>query len=332
MLYITTFSDKDAYTAHRTLQSDRAPDGGLFVPFFLPTYENAYIESLITKSFGEIVAEIMNLFFSCRLNGWDIDFCIGKNPIKINSMNHKVTFSELWHNHESKYSYIEKALYTKICPNQPATQQPTEWFCIAVRISVLFAVFSELFKQGITDFTQLVDISVPTGDFAAPISAWYARKMGLPVGTIICSCEDNSYVWDLIQRGEVNTGNCAQPEGLQRLIQGALGYDEVIRYRAVCENGSVYSLDDENINLINSIMFSAVIGKERIPAVINSIYRTSQYVIDENTALAYAGLQDYRTRVSNGHHGVLLAYDSPDLCIDTISKATGVPKSDLQTR
>ncbi len=331
MLYITTVTDKDAYTAHRTLQENRAPDGGMFVPFYLPILEDSYIDSLGTKSFGQIVAEIMNLFFSCHMNGWDVDFCIGKNPIKIKSMNHKLTVSEIWHNHESRFDYIEKALYSKICGNQSAKQKPTEWFCIAVRIAVLFAVFGELIKNNITGGTQPVDIAVPTGNFSDPISAWYARKMGLPIGVIICSCENDSIVWDLIQRGEINTGNCKQLEGVDRLIQSTFGCDEVNRFKHACDQGAVYSLDEEKSKLISSAMFAAVIGKDRIPSVINSMYRTNGYIIDENTALAYAGLQDYRTRVSGGHHGILIASDSPDLSLEMISNATGVPKEHLRS-
>lgn len=332
MLYITTANEKDAYTSHRTLKADRGPDDGLFVPFRLPTMEKSYFEELKIKSSGQIIAEIMNLFFSCGLSGWDVDFCIGKNPIKVRTMNHKLSIAEIWHNHQLKYEYIENALFSKICSNQFGSSCPTEWFRIAINIAVIFAIFGELMKQGITDSAQLVDIAVAEGDFSAPISAWYARMMGLPIGTIVCSCKDNSSVWDLVQRGQINTGNCSQQEGLERLLQSAFGCNEVCEYKHVCNNGSVYSLDEEKSNLISSTMFAAVISKDRIPAVINSMYRTNEYIIDENTAFVYAGLQDFRTRVSTGNNALLLAMNSPDLSLEQISNATGVSKEQLKTR
>lgn len=332
MLYITTVNDKDAYTAHKTLITDRGPNEELFVPFHLPVLEISFLEGLKTKSSGQIIADILNMFFSCGLSGWDVDFCVGKNPIKVQTMNHKLLIAEMWHNHEAKYDYIGKALFSKIFPNQSSADKPTEWFRIAIHIAVLFAVFGELLKQGVTELSKPIDIAVLEGDFTAPISAWYARKMGLPIGTIVCCCEDNSSVWDLVQRGEINTGNCSHPEGLERLLQSAFGCSEVREFKKICDNGSVYSLNEDKSNLINGTMFAAVISKDRIPAVINSMYRTNEYFIDENTAFAYAGLQDFRTRVSTGYNGLLLAMNSPDLSLEQISKATGVSKEQLMKR
>ena len=79
MLYATTRSKTDTYTAHRTLFEDRAPDGGFFVPFRMP---NVDIQSLKENSFSEAVAEILNVFFSTGITAWDVDCCIGKSAAK----------------------------------------------------------------------------------------------------------------------------------------------------------------------------------------------------------------------------------------------------------
>ena len=330
MLYITTVNQNDAYTAHRTLTADRAPDGALFVPFHLPKFDSGDLIALTEKNTGQIIADILNLFFSCGLSGWDVDFCIGKNPIKVKTMNHKLLLAEVWHNHAARYQYIESALFSRISLNQSKNDIPTEWFHVASQIAVLFAVFAEFMKQNIVDLSQPVDIAVPSDDFSAPISALYARKMGLPIATIICSCDDNSPVWDLIQRGEINGTSVNRPEGLERLIQNVFGCNEACAYKRSYNNGATYTLCEEGFKLINKAMFAAVIGKDRIPSVINSMYRTNEYLIDEKTALIYAGLQDFRTRVSTGNSGLLLSFDCPEHSIDQISKATGISSDKLK--
>ena len=46
VLYVTTRSKHDAYTAARTMNLDRGPDGGLFIPFRLPQFSLEQIAEL----------------------------------------------------------------------------------------------------------------------------------------------------------------------------------------------------------------------------------------------------------------------------------------------
>ena len=47
-----------------------------------------------------------------------------------------------------------------------------------------------------------MDISVVCGNFDLPMSAWYARAWGLPIGNIICCCNENGNLWNLIHHGQ----------------------------------------------------------------------------------------------------------------------------------
>ena len=62
MLYVTTRTNNDAFTAARAMNMDRGADGGLFVPFHLNTFSRQEIAALADKSFGQNVADILNLF------------------------------------------------------------------------------------------------------------------------------------------------------------------------------------------------------------------------------------------------------------------------------
>jgi len=100
VLYKTTRDDNDTYTAHRVLHENRASDGGVFIPFRMPLFSEKEIAELVSVGFGETVAAILNKFFSCHLTGWDVDFCIGRNAIKLDTMSHRMVVAELWHNPE----------------------------------------------------------------------------------------------------------------------------------------------------------------------------------------------------------------------------------------
>ncbi len=311
MLYITTRSNRDAFTTARTLSQSVASDGGLYVPFSLPTYSSQEIQNLAEKSFGEIIADILNLFFAAHLTGWDVDFAIGKNTAKLIDMKYKMVFAELWHNPGSGYNYIVSNLYDIILQKQPSLEKPTEWVQVAVRIAVIFGLFGDLIRLGQTTSERRMDIAVSGDDFSLPMAAWYARKMGLPIGSIICGCNVNSSLWDLLRRGEYSPAAAQYNLSHERLIQATLGCQEAVRYQICCEKGRAYSVDEASLRVINEGLDVAVVGNERIDSVITSVFNTKGYRLCDTAALAYAALQDYRATITEGRAALILADYKP---------------------
>lgn len=327
MLYVSTRNKADTFTAYRALHEDYAPDGGMFVPFRLPMFDAQQIASLKDKSFGETVAEILNLFFSARLNGWDVEFCIGRYPVKLFQMNHRIVIAEVWHNPGASFSYMTRNLYARICGNEASRNLPTVWAQIAVRIAVLFGLYGELVRSGVQD----ADIALPSEDFSAPLAAWYARSMGLPLGMIICGCMDGDPVWELIQKGVLST-NAVHAGCIEQLIYQTLGAEESLRYVQAATNHSVYQIKQEQLLRLNNGLFAAVAGEKRVQSVISSVYRMNASVINPSTALAFGCLQDYRHHTGGSRCTLLLAESSPAFCADAIASATGLSVAEVNRR
>lgn len=314
MLYITTRDQRDAFTAARPLAQNTASDGGLYVPFRLPEYTLDEIAALREKTFGKTVAEILNVFFSARLTGWDVDFAIGRNPVKLYAMNHRMVIAELWRNPGSVYNYTVQRIYNRLCQGVITADEPTLWVKVAVRIAVLFAVFGELMRSGITDVTKPVDLAVSADDFSAPMAAWFARQMGLPIATIVCGCNADSGLWELVRRGEYNTASQAQNVNLSHewLIQATLGCEEVRRYQERCALRRSYTVSEGALSMLNKGLYVAVVGDARITSVMTSVYKTGSYRLSSNAAIAYGALQDQRASTTEGRAALLLA-DEPAL-------------------
>ena len=96
MLYITTRNRRDAYTAQHTLRENRGPDGGMYLPFRGPAYSEQDWQKLACAPFGQRVAEVLNRLFGTRLTCWDVDVCIGRNPVPIVPLGHRTLVAELW--------------------------------------------------------------------------------------------------------------------------------------------------------------------------------------------------------------------------------------------
>ena len=343
MLYVTTRDKTDVSTAYRTLSQNRGDDGGFFVPFQMPNLDREQIEELKNKTFGQNVADILNLLFKARLDGWDVDFCIGRYPTKLVAMSHRIVFAEVWHNPDLDFARLVRNLTSRIRGTEDTVGEPTNWAWIAVRIAVLFGVFGELLRVNMVDPDRPVDVAVPSGDFTAPMAVWYARHMGLPIANIICGCNDNGGIWDLLHHGEIHTdsvaaqtltpaGDHAVPPDLERLIYGTLGQEENMRFLKACAEGRTYCPPEGKFEDLRRGMYAGVVSGSRMESIIRSFYNTSTYMMDPYSALAYCSLQDYRTRYAEHRTAIVLSERSPAHAAPLVAKSLGISVEELSDR
>lgn len=313
MLYTTTRNRRDAYTAQRSLREFRGPDGGQYVPFRAPEFTQADLDAIAEMSFGQCLAEILNRLFHSKYTGWEIDFAIGRDVLRLVPLGRSITVAELWHNPGWSYTHMARTL-----ANMLGQEHCAGWLGIALRIAALFGIYGRLLASGV----EQADICVLSGDFSDPISAWYARQWGLPVGNIIICCNENREIWNLLCQGQlrtnaISTSTCipnadvALPEHLERLICESGGTDEVARYLDVCRRGGVYVPSDRVLDKMRSGISVSVISSDRIAQTIHSVYKTQAYVLGAESALTYAGLMDYRGQTGKLRNTVILADTCP---------------------
>ena len=333
MLYVTTREKYDAYTARRTLVSDRGPDGGAYLPFRMPYFTPEEIAELNNMTFGQCVARLLNVFFSAHLSGWDVEFCVGRYPVKMAAMSQKVLVAELWRNLDGSYSKMERNLAARICGCGQSEVRITSWLRIAIRIAALFGLYSELMRMDLTDSAHPIDIAAADGDFTLPMAVWYAREMGLPVNTLICSCREGSTAWELLHQGQCRVQAAAAVTGeLERLIYGTMGVDEALRFSQIADKAGIYTLRPGTGDQLRRGIFSTVVSRDRQEAVIPSVYRTNAYILAPDTAMGYAGLMDYRARTGESRCALLLADCSPAEDAEMAASALKMTVSELKTK
>ena len=324
MLYVTTRDKSDAFTAHRVLGESRGPDGGFYLPFRMPSFSQEELLMLKEKSFGQCVADMLNLFFSCRMTSWDVEFSIGRYPVKMASVNQRVVAVQLWNNQASDFQKLERTLADKLCGD--GSKAPS-WITISIRIAALFGAYGEMLRTGHVQPEKAFDAAVSTGDFSWVMAVWYARRMGLPVANIICGCYQNGAVWELLHLGEARIDEL--PEELERLVFGTLGIEEVKRY---CAQTGIYRLLPSDLERLRKGLFGAVVSQERVDAAIPSVYRTGGYILGPCGALAYSALQDYRARSGESRLAILLEDRSPLLDSKTVARAMGITEQELKQK
>lgn len=327
MLYVSTENRTNSYTAHRALHEVCAPDGGMYVPFQLPYFGKEEILRLKDRSFCENVANILNTLFSLRLTAWDVEFSIGRYPAEVVSLPRKLMIAELWHNLSASYERMENALYARLCGDHVEDSVP-DWVKIAIKIAIIFAAY------GISDAAEkgeTLDLAVESRHFCAPMAAWYARKMGLPIGTIICAGYDVSDTWDLLHRGELNTASMRSDSvGLGRLIYMTMGIEESMRFTEACKDRKLYCVDEDQLKLLSDGLFAAVVSKDRIHSVISSFYRSNGYIPDTFSAVSYAAVQDYRSKTGESCKTMLLSLECPANQTAGLSRILGITAEQVE--
>ena len=339
MLYVTTRNNRDAYTAQRVLRENRGPDGGLYLPFRAPGFSQADLDALAEKSFNSCVAEVLNLLFNTKLTQWDVDFCVGRYPVRLVNLPQRILMAECWHNPKENFGYMAGQLAARLRADGEGI--PSDWAEIGVRIAVLFGIFGELKRAGMAYSEKKVDISVVSGDFAGPISAGYARSWGLPIGNIVCCCNENGNLWDLIHHGQLRTdavsvktattdADVTLPAGLERLVFASGGTLEVNRYLEVCRRGGMYCPNDGVMAKLRKGLHVSVVSTRRMESTIPSVYSTSAYLLSPYGALCHAGLLDYRAKTGESRLALVISEKSPVQDAAVVAKALGVSEKELE--
>lgn len=340
MLYATTRSNGDVFTAQRVLTMNRAPDGGLFMPFRIPQFSREEIQALEQRSFNGSVAQMLNLLFGTRLTSFDLDLALGRNPVRLHGLGQRITVAQCWHNTDGTFERLVSDLSQLLHSEKNFPVQTQGWAGIGIRIALLFGIFGQLIREKNVDFDRKIDISLLSGDFSGPMAAWYGRYMGLPIGNIVCCCNENSNLWDFICHGQLRCDGVARrtvvqdsdvqvPEWLEQLICLYGGPEETIRYVDTLHCGAIYYVDEPLLRRMRRGIYVTVSSDKRIYSSICGAFATHSYLLTPACALSYAGLQDYRARTGEMPPALLLEENSPALESETLSGALGISEETL---
>lgn len=327
MLYVTTRNDLDAFPSGHILENPRVSDGGGWKPFRAPKFSQEEIAQLKDISFNATLALVLNKLFDKKLTAWDIDFCIGRYPVRLKQLPNRVYMGEPWHNPQWQFDNMAKRLV-----NLLGGKECECWMEMAVRIAVVFGVYGDMMRQGNVAPGEPIDVAVLSGSFMEPMSAWYARQWGLPIGSIVCCCNENNGVWNLICHGQFRTDDVSKetcvpradivlPEELERLVSECGTIPEMEDYLGCCETGRTYFPDEATLVSMRKGLYVSVVSSDRIPKTIAGVFASHKYVLSPESALVYSGLQDYRAKKGQLRQAVVMTNASPYLDAAAVAKA-----------
>ena len=194
------------------------------------------------------------------------------------------------------------------------------WGRLVPQIAYYFWAYSQQVQKGALKAGAPVDFVVPTGNFGDILAGYYAKKMGLPVGKLLCASNSNNVLTDFFRTGVYDKRRpfhkTASPSmdilissNLERLLFEACGRDsaQVARWMEQLRTEGCYQVGEEVLRVISEDFSAGWCTEEEGAAAIRALYENDRYLIDTHTANAQAVCE----REPSNNQRVVLSTASP---------------------
>ncbi len=191
------------------------------------------------------------------------------------------------------------------------------------QICYYFSSYAELLSEGIIKAGEEIDFSVPTGNFGDILAGYYAKKMGLPIGKLICASNKNRILTDFFETGVYDTNRefflTSSPSmdilvssNLERLLYHESGD---VNYVASLMNDlkttGKFKITQTLLKQLNKTFYSASADDNQSSKTINETEKKHQYICDPHTAVALSAAQDFNATGQASNQIMVLSTASP---------------------
>ncbi len=177
---------------------------------------------------------------------------------------------------------------------------------LAPQIAYYFSAYLDLVSSDQISMGDKVNFAVPTGNFGNILAAYYAKRMGLPVGKLVCASNKNNILTDFIKTGVYDkrrefyktmspSMDILISSNLERLLFELSGRNTErakLRMEKLASDG-VYEIYDEEKEALNELFAADFCGEDETVETIYEFFEEYQYPMDTHTACAMYAAGNY---------------------------------------
>ncbi len=196
------------------------------------------------------------------------------------------------------------------------------WGRLAPQIVYYISAYCDLFNKGEIKMGEEMNVCVPTGNFGNIFAAYIAKRMGLPIGKLICASNRNNILTDFFETGTYDRNRSFYTtmspsmdilisSNLERLLYLVAGSERTAAYMDSLIKTGRYTVDEDVKAALQSEFVGGYADEEATAATIRRTYEEGGYLIDTHTAVAMHCAEEYIARTGDGRKMLVVSTASP---------------------
>ena len=178
---------------------------------------------------------------------------------------------------------------------------------LAPQVVYYFKAYADLLKQGRISLGDKVDYVVPTGNFGDILAGYLAKRMGLPVGKLVCASNRNDVLTDFLKTGTYDrrrpfyktispSMDILVSSNLERLLYLLCENEaEVAGYMKQLSEVGAYTVSSEMLEKLHAEFGWGCCDDEKTKQTIGKVWREHGYLMDTHTAVAWNVAEGYES-------------------------------------
>lgn len=174
------------------------------------------------------------------------------------------------------------------------------WGRLLPQIVYYISAYVDMVERGHCRIGEPFDICVPSGNFGNLLAAYYAKRMGIPVGRLLCASNANNVLADFLTTGRYEIAErtlvkTASPSmdilvssNLERLLYELTGNGaQVGDWMNDLNASGAFALDEVTFARVRREFVGDWVDDATSLAAIGRVYKERQYLMEPHTAVAW---------------------------------------------
>ncbi len=194
---------------------------------------------------------------------------------------------------------------------------------LAPQITYYFKAYADLLRRGQITMGDEVNFCVPTGNFGDILAGYLAKKLGLPVGKLVCASNANNVLTDFINTGTYDrrrplhktvspSMDILVSSNLERLLYFMSGDTKLVAdLMGKLNSDGCYTIPEQMQRAIREEFWAGCCDDAKTKRTIGKVWHEQQYLCDTHTAAGWAVAEDYVNQTGDARPMVVLSTASP---------------------
>ena len=194
---------------------------------------------------------------------------------------------------------------------------------LAPQITYYFKAYADLMARGQIQMGDKVNFCVPTGNFGDILAGWLAKRLGLPVGRLVCASNANNVLTDFLRTGTYDrrrplhktispSMDILVSSNLERLLYFLSGDTGLVASLMLQLNTQgFYTVPAELKQAMDEEFWAGFCEDAKAKETIARVFREQGYLCDTHTATGWAVAENYVNSTGDNAPMVVLSTASP---------------------